>query len=115
MTKEEQVLRAWREADTVPGKSPERWRRDHRGRLMRRGSFGTRGRYAWTLGRPRAADAPALEATSARVREDVRQLQAMHESTFHHEGCKDNRFVAGNFDPPLAIDRHRWPPASAPF
>jgi hypothetical protein len=39
----------WANADTVPGRSPDTWRRDAFGRLIRRGSFETRGRFAWVI------------------------------------------------------------------
>jgi hypothetical protein len=102
MTKEEQARRAWREADTVPGRSPERWRRDFRGRLMRRGSYGTRGRYGWLLGRPRSAHAPG-------VRADVRHLQAVHESTFHHDCAGADLSRPAYKTQAAAIDWQFWP------
>lgn len=43
--------RAWERAATIRGKNPDAWRRDHRGNRIRYGSFGTRGKYAWTLER----------------------------------------------------------------
>ncbi len=42
---------AWQRAATIRGKNPNAWRRDERGKRIRYGSFGTRGKYAWTLDR----------------------------------------------------------------
>jgi hypothetical protein len=42
---------AWERATPIRGKNPDAWRRDQRGNRIRYGSFGTRGKYAWTLER----------------------------------------------------------------
>jgi hypothetical protein len=49
---------AWERAATIRGKNPDAWRRDPRGNRIRYGSFGTRGKYAWTLegGKPVSID-----------------------------------------------------------
>jgi hypothetical protein len=69
-----QLRQVWNEADTIPGRSPEKWRRDRLGNILRKGSFGTRGRFGWTVAyASRWSDAgarpvPALEAIHAQVR-----------------------------------------------
>ena len=40
---------AWSSAGTATGLSAERWRVDAFGNLMRRGSYGTKGAYGWTV------------------------------------------------------------------
>jgi hypothetical protein len=77
--------RAWNNATPITGHSPRAWRLDDYGNLMRRGSYGTRGLFAWRIvfdrhgaddrrqGAPRAQHiavscaAPAAERRSARA------------------------------------------------
>lgn len=40
---------AWEKAAEVRGRSPEVWRRDEEGHLMRWGSYGTQGNFGWEL------------------------------------------------------------------
>jgi len=66
-----QLRQVWNEADTIPGRSPEKWRRDRLGNILRKGSFGTLGRFGWTvdyamqLAGAGQVNTPALEAIQA--------------------------------------------------
>jgi len=69
-----QLRQVWNEADTIPGRSPEKWRRDRLGNILRKGSFGTLGRFGWTvdyalqLAGTGQVNPPPLEAIHAAAR-----------------------------------------------
>lgn len=39
----------WEKAKTIRGKNPDTWRRDAKGNKIRRGSYGTHGKYGWEI------------------------------------------------------------------
>lgn len=44
--KEQQV---WEKANPIQGRNPDAWRRDSCGTKIRRGSYGTLGKYGWEI------------------------------------------------------------------
>ncbi len=40
---------AWNKADPIKGKNPEVWREDNYGNTIKRGSYGTQGKYGWEV------------------------------------------------------------------
>jgi 5-methylcytosine-specific restriction endonuclease McrA len=49
MASKKQIEDSWGEAKPIRGKSPDAWRRDPYGNVIRKGSYGTRGEYGWEL------------------------------------------------------------------
>lgn len=49
---------AWDRAATIRRKNPDTWRRDELGNSMRRGSYGTQGKFGWEIDHrnPRSRD-----------------------------------------------------------
>ncbi|MGD8836166.1 MAG: hypothetical protein PVJ19_14575 [Desulfobacteraceae bacterium] len=45
MASKKQIENLWSEAKPIRGKSPDAWRRDPYGNVIRKGSYGTRGEY----------------------------------------------------------------------
>jgi len=41
--------KAWEKAKTIRGKNPNVWRRDSKGNIIRKGSYGTQGKYGWEV------------------------------------------------------------------
>ncbi len=44
-----QISEAWERATKPRGKNPDIWRRDCKRRLIRKGSYGTKGEYGWEI------------------------------------------------------------------
>lgn len=111
MATEKQKQRAWNEADTIAGESPERWRRDRLGNRIRKGSFGTRGTYAWVVGyRDVVADGAAGAPPG-------RRLEALHAAAKRPQDRTTQRrpVGVGGAAAPAAMARYlAWPAYAAP-
>lgn len=44
-----QLRQIWEKGNTVRGRDPDVWRNDAEGNRMRRGSYGTQGKYGWEV------------------------------------------------------------------
>lgn len=49
MTTETKLDKIWNKGKPVRGKSPDAWRRDAAGKVIRRSSYGTQGEYGWEI------------------------------------------------------------------
>ena len=49
MATKKDIKIAWEKAKTIRGKYPETWRRDSKGKKIRKGSYGTKGKFGWEL------------------------------------------------------------------
>ena len=49
MAMKKQAAEAWERASTVRGKNPDTWRKDEMRNLIRKASYGTQGKYGWTV------------------------------------------------------------------
>ena len=49
MATKKQIEDTWDAAKEIRGKSPEVWRRDEEGNVIRRASYGTQGDYGWEI------------------------------------------------------------------
>ena len=43
------VDRVWDKGNTIRGQNPDAWRKDSQGNKIRRGSYGTEGKYGWEV------------------------------------------------------------------
>ena len=44
-----QLDKIWEKARKIRRKNPDAWRRDDKGNIIRRGSYGTKGKYGWEV------------------------------------------------------------------
>jgi 5-methylcytosine-specific restriction endonuclease McrA len=49
MPSKKQIQDSWEEAKSVRGRNPENWRKDIKGRRIRKGSYGTLGKFGWEV------------------------------------------------------------------
>lgn len=49
MASKRQINHAWENAKTIKNKNPDSWRRDSAGNIIRRGSYGTQGKFGWEI------------------------------------------------------------------
>ena len=49
MLSRKKIEEIWLKAMIVRGRSPNVWRRDSRGNIIRHGSYGTHGEYGWEI------------------------------------------------------------------
>ena len=70
---------AWERAAQVRGKDPKSWRKDETGQVIRKGSYGTQGKYGWEIdhrrpqsegGSEHGKNLRALNTTSNRKKSD---------------------------------------------
>lgn len=47
MTSQKKIDQVWDKAKTIKGKNPDAWRKDKLGKKIRKGSYGTQGKYGW--------------------------------------------------------------------
>jgi len=80
MATKKQIEHAWENATPVRGKNPDTWRKDATGRLIRRGSYGTRGAYGWEVDHKN----PKSRGGS----DDLRNIQALHWEVNRAKGDK---------------------------
>lgn len=106
MITEYQKRQAWNAADTIAGISPETWRRDRLGNRLRKGSYGTRGKYAWVV--VRSAAGPAADGSG------VRRPEALHVATAGNAGHGAGRALAtralARYAPLHLLPQPAWPP-----
>lgn len=43
------ITRVWDKGTPIRGKSPDTWRKDSKGNVIRYGSYGTKGDYGWEI------------------------------------------------------------------
>ena len=49
MASKKLINQVWDKGKTIRGKNPDTWRRDSEGNVLRKGSYGTEGQYAWEI------------------------------------------------------------------
>ena len=49
MPNKKQIEDVWEKAKQIRGQNPEAWRRDAEGNKIRKGSYGTEGKYGWEV------------------------------------------------------------------
>ena len=49
MARKKQIEEAWDKAKRIRGKNPDVWRKDSLANTIRKGSYGTHGKYGWEL------------------------------------------------------------------
>ena len=49
MADDKKIDQVWEKGKTIRGKNPDAWRKDAKGNKIRRGSYGTKGKYGWEI------------------------------------------------------------------
>ena len=80
MASKGKITAVWMKARWVPGKSPYSYRKDAYGNTIRRGSYGTNGKFAWEIDHKR----PKSKGGS----DHLRNLQPLHRDENRAKGAK---------------------------
>ena len=70
MPRKKDVENTWEKAKTIRGRNPDAWRRDVRGKIIRKGSYGTQGEYGWEVDH--------IKPKSKGGSDTTRNLRALH-------------------------------------
>jgi 5-methylcytosine-specific restriction endonuclease McrA len=70
MPPKKDIENAWEKAKIIRGKNPDTWRRDAKGRKIRKGSYGTQGEYGGAIDHIKPKSKGGSDAP--------RNLQALH-------------------------------------
>jgi 5-methylcytosine-specific restriction endonuclease McrA len=70
MPRKKDIANVWDKAKSIRGKNPEVWRRDVKGKMIRKGSYGTQGKYGWEIDH--------IKPQSKGGSDTTRNMQALH-------------------------------------